>query len=267
MISIALDQGAGARLMFCGYKYAPDDPRTGERATDLGPIQWIPMRLERGVWVGDLTAYHPVAFETVEAARAARDDIARTHAPLAERLRLVNATTGTEIESADDGPTWDTVTDTPVQRGPSFSPRFDAYLAEHVLPTIESAGFAVQGVFATTEGHSSFCYTVGLTVRGWPELIVLGPTDVGHPLLNRIVEYLDGIGEVPTAGDLPDFMETGYRLRLRACTTRGDFPFSIAHALYPDVVGLQVLMPDDQHRYPGEDGACSLTWQKVLAAP
>lgn len=150
----------------------------------------------------------------------------------------------------------------------SMRDKLAAYVADRVIPTIASAGFAVQGVFPTDDDDGpSFCYTVGLTARGWPELIVLGPIDVGHPLLNRVVEYLDS-GERPVPGDLPDFMDTGYRLRLRACTTRDDdFRFSIAHVLYDDVIGMQVLMPDDQHRYPGEDGACALTWQKVLDEP
>lgn len=101
MISIALDKGPGLRGMFCGYQYAPDDPNTGRRAEVRGPIRWIVMEQKRGVWVGDLTAFHPVAFATIEMAREVRDEIASTHEPLADRLLLVNATTGTEIERAD----------------------------------------------------------------------------------------------------------------------------------------------------------------------
>ncbi len=101
MISIALDKGLGVRGMFCGYKYAPDDPNTHKPAETHGPIQWVVLTEKRGVWVGDMRYYHPVAFSTIEMAREVRDEIAATHEPLADRLLLVNATTGTEIERAD----------------------------------------------------------------------------------------------------------------------------------------------------------------------
>lgn len=136
---------------------------------------------------------------------------------------------------------------------------------------IDRHGHACQGVLATEEGHSSFIYTVGLSKRGWPELIMLFPAsdiDGAHWILNRVVELLGD--EKPHDGQLlPDLADTGYRLRLRACKALGhDYPLTFA-GWYGgrDISALQVLCPDDEHRYPGEPGATDKTWQALLPEP
>lgn len=148
--------------------------------------------------------------------------------------------------------------------------RLDNYITTSVMPLMLEHGYTVQGVFAVRDGQTSFCYTIGLTAHGWPELIVLGPCEMGGELLNRLVEHLMRVGEEPTAGELPDFLGTGYALRLRECAPfTGNFPFSMAGILFgrDEVRGLQVLLPDDEGRYPGEDGARDLTWQQLIASP
>lgn len=147
--------------------------------------------------------------------------------------------------------------------------RLKEVIETRVLPMIEAEGFMVQGVFAVAPGDSSFAYTVGLTARGWCEMILLGNIEQAHIILTEIVHHYDKAGGEPLPGDLPDIFDTGYILRLRACSVRDpDMPFSMARRIYGNEVrGLQVLMPDDKHRYPGEDKACSLTWQKLVAAP
>lgn len=64
----------------------------------------------------------------------------------------------------------------------------DAYLT-HMQSLIEEYGWAVQGVFPTTEFDVWFAYTVGLTSRGLPELLISGiPGEQVQPLLNRAAE-------------------------------------------------------------------------------
>lgn len=101
MIAIALADGPTSRLLFCGYEYV-SMPLPGETAEQRrqGRPQWVRMNLVRGVWVGDLTQRHPVAFSTVETAQQVLDELHATHNDsAADRLILVNATTGTPIET------------------------------------------------------------------------------------------------------------------------------------------------------------------------
>lgn len=148
------------------------------------------------------------------------------------------------------------------------SKQIDAYLRDHALPTIARAGYMVQGVFAVKEDDVPFVYTVGLSTRGWPELVLVGlDCQDGGWMVNRIVEHFENTRTAPVVGDMPDFFGKTYPFRLRECTTRDPgFPLSVAREIYPDVTALQVLVPDDQHRYPGDEG-CEFVWQKVLAAP
>lgn len=53
-----------------------------------------------------------------------------------------------------------------------------------VLDVVDRVGWAVQGIL----GKHPLCYTVGLTPRGWPELVTVGMHHlVAQPMLNRIV--------------------------------------------------------------------------------
>lgn len=52
------------------------------------------------------------------------------------------------------------------------------HVDQQIRPVVESRGFAVQQI-DTGDARTSFCYTIGLTGRGYPELLVSG----FHPVL------------------------------------------------------------------------------------
>lgn len=67
---------------------------------------------------------------------------------------------------------------------------------------VEEHGHAVQGVFGDQDGPS-FCYTVGLWRKGWPEVIVVGLSPaVGQAILNSYVEQCAARGRAPAIGEL-----------------------------------------------------------------
>jgi hypothetical protein len=146
--------------------------------------------------------------------------------------------------------------------------RYNAYLRDDLLPTISKSGYAIQGVFAVEDGHSSFCYTVGLSMREWPELIILGIIDLGEVALRRVVAHFINAGTEPAPGDYQIFNEK-HLVRLRACDPfTEEWPLNVAGSFAgrENLRALQVLIPDDHGRYPGEDGASGLSWQKLIPA-
>lgn len=129
---------------------------------------------------------------------------------------------------------------------PPTRERIDAYLDE-IRDVIAEHGHAVQGVFGVKEGDIDFAYTVGLCAREQAELIVsgLGCGDQATSFLN----YLASMVLIP-GQDLT--LDNGYVMKLRRVY---DAPIGIARQAYgrSDMVVLQVIWPDDEHRYPGDD--------------
>ena len=133
-----------------------------------------------------------------------------------------------------------------------------------LLPMMVEHGYAVLGV----SGHnsSSFSYTVGLTMMGWPELILLGKTEWSYRMLQILVEYHRNMGRAPVEGDLTGvpMLDTMHPIRLHRCALDSKYPLTFAFDLFGYMTrALQVLIPDDDGKYPGDVGA-NKTWQVLL---
>lgn len=120
---------------------------------------------------------------------------------------------------------------------------FDDYLDEVVRPVVARLGYAVQA----TDSHGvPMAYTVGLSGRGRPELVVTGksPPDA-HDLLQAVLAG----EEEPRPGRRCDLL-VGPALWLfpviRATALR------VAAALYPGLEALQVVWADSLGRWPWE---------------
>jgi Domain of unknown function (DUF4262) len=96
----------------------------------------------------------------------------------------------------------------------------------------------------------SFAYTDGLAAREHPELVMVGmPFEFAAALLDDLARaVLDGrrlgVGE-----DLDGHLSGGYKLRLRQCS-----PGLVAQLPAAGAGALQVLVPDNAGRFPGEPG-------------
>jgi hypothetical protein len=133
----------------------------------------------------------------------------------------------------------------------------DDYL-NHLLDHIAEAGVTVQHITGD-DTHPSYTHTVGLTTIGHPELVVTGlePEDAG-PLLNTLGHDIACHGVRPALGryrfpgfeDVPEVPEFWllplYRVRRRLWT---------AVDLYGGRVdGWQLVWPDEEGRFPWDDG-------------
>jgi uncharacterized protein DUF4262 len=121
--------------------------------------------------------------------------------------------------------------------------------------TIVEHGWMVQGVFPTTESVArgetlTFAYTVGLTAKGLPEMILVGlPLDGAADWLNDAARQAVERGAVELDTDV-DGIIAGVSVRFTATTTA---PLSVARRLYgAGVRAVQMLWPDDQGRFPGD---------------
>lgn len=134
-----------------------------------------------------------------------------------------------------------------------------AYI-DQVGATIRENGWAIQGIFATENSdiEYDFAYTIGLLERGCTaELMVAGlPLQVEAEILNEIAsEMLNNQQMLPPA-TWP--LVGGYELKVRLFIPRADSELSPGTArLYynrMDVPIAQYVWPDQDHRYPWDEG-------------
>lgn len=122
----------------------------------------------------------------------------------------------------------------------------DKLIAEH--------GWAVQGVFGSADSPS-FSYTVGLTAKGLPEVIVFGlaPED-GAVFLNLLARRFTTDG-VPALDTNLDEVAEGLPAQLVAAPRSETDKYMFATgARYPGYTALQLVWPDANAIFPWQDG-------------
>ncbi len=105
------------------------------------------------------------------------------------------------------------------------------------------------------DGSPVFHFTVGLTERGLPEMIVYGlPEDAGMGILNDLANRLIAGESFPDGEPIDGLVHGDYRLQLWDTTWLQD-PLGAAFRLYGEenVKVRQLVIPDRQHRLPWED--------------
>lgn len=130
---------------------------------------------------------------------------------------------------------------------------------QQILDLVQSHGHALQYVLADPDlSIPSFIYTVGLSAKGMPDLIVFGLPQQASSIMNTIVEMAhdDRIelrdGQViREAANLP--------LKLRSIDQNKGFELALGARRFAQEGGytaslLQVVLPDAVGRFPGEDG-------------
>jgi Domain of unknown function (DUF4262) len=154
--------------------------------------------------------------------------------------------------------------DTPIEVGSDEWHRRVDLLTQDVKDKIETFGFTIIGVFPREDnGTCPFVYTVGLTSKGLPELILALGADLRFlsTFMNYIVEK---VLENPVA-DIIDC--DGHDIALVPLTVPHlDYPLSFAHRVYGDEVAVrQVLVSDDNGHFPSHDDFDPEILQPVLA--
>jgi len=118
---------------------------------------------------------------------------------------------------------------------------------------VDRYGWAVRHVLADhATVHAPFSYTVGLTARGWPELIITGlPTDVAHTFLANAVEIqAEGTRFEPGVRST-DLTESGDVMFILATDVTG---MTATSAIVGEFRALQLVWPDSTNTYPWEPG-------------
>lgn len=129
-------------------------------------------------------------------------------------------------------------------------------LAKMEMETIIEHGHEVRVIFPDEPGPGMFAYSVGRSVKDRPELLVTGnlpPEVLGH-IINRVAEIDD---ETPlVAGvDLDEVLD-GFRVRLVEVRDMDEAEmFGVTtHFGTEETSALQILWPDADGRFPGEEG-------------
>lgn len=120
------------------------------------------------------------------------------------------------------------------------------------MDTILEHGHQVVVVRDPDDIDSPFAYTVGRAVKDRPELLLTGP--VPPTILNDLAKYDDG--QPLSGGDvlLADTILTGYPVRIEVADPMAASMFQAIRLFGDDVTALQMLWPDPQGLFPGEDG-------------
>jgi len=130
-------------------------------------------------------------------------------------------------------------------------------LNESLDAMIERHGWAVLAVFADPDTNTpTFSYTVGLTAKNKPEMIVMGmPPDNARIVLNGLARRLLA-GEVKRHERLSMVLTEGYEpVLIEADTARArDFLRAAIHRYGDQVQALQLVLPDAANRLPWEEG-------------
>jgi hypothetical protein len=120
---------------------------------------------------------------------------------------------------------------------------------------IEQDGWSTIAVFPTPDDPGvHFSYSVGFQEHDQPEVIVLGlPPDFAHAIIHSLYDKIVA-GEKLEDGQRLDEVIEDYQVLLRAIPP-GEAPVNVAKSYYErEVPALQVLWPDKEGRFPGEEG-------------
>lgn len=132
-------------------------------------------------------------------------------------------------------------------------------MLELIDQLIEERGHIVQ-LIQGDEDHLPFGYTVGLHDAGWPEIVIIGThPESSQAILNAIVTDLRKREVRPADGMMISGIAE-FPLRLQAPKGPTDAWIMVAKmrakqsAAKSEVEVLQLLWPDDNGKFPGQEG-------------
>lgn len=131
------------------------------------------------------------------------------------------------------------------------------FLAKHTMETIIQKGHQVMVIFGNDPvAEPGFFYTVGRTVKDRPELLLTGslPAEVGSYILNRVAD-LDDESPISAGQELDEVLD-GYPVRVVQVRDLKEAAMYrvVDNFGTDDTTALQILWPDAEGRFPGEQG-------------
>jgi hypothetical protein len=127
---------------------------------------------------------------------------------------------------------------------------------EKIAADVEKVGWSAIGVFPTGEGGAPFTYTIGLVkTLEHPELIVYGlEHKQAHSILWSAIELIKTEEVKLEPGKRYARVIQDLDVEMRAGHPSGR-PANAARRFYEgDVALVQLVLPDSEGRFPGEDG-------------
>lgn len=132
---------------------------------------------------------------------------------------------------------------------------------------VKRHGWAVQHVLASGAGEVDYAYTVGLTGRGLPELVIFGlGHDAARSVLNAVAGRLVAGEQVEAPARLRGVVK-GYDVTVMTVTDFQLLPLAFKVAGVPSIRALQIVWPDGQGRWPWEPGSGVATMPLLGAVP
>ena len=128
-------------------------------------------------------------------------------------------------------------------------------LRDTIIPDIEKHGVAIIGVHGTAEEPETFAYTVGMTARGLPEIIVFGlPASLSAGVLNSLAKpLLEEENPTLSPGQRANVLQNGVPVHLiPARPERAANYVTAPGAIYgpENVRVLQMCLPDKHGAWP-----------------
>ena len=116
---------------------------------------------------------------------------------------------------------------------------------------VDTHGWAIRHVLGNASA-APFSYTVGLTARGWDELVITGlPADVADVFIRNAVDEQESSGAFH-AGDRTDALtDSGSVAFIRVDDRRG---LTAAERMLGDFEALQLVWPDSNDNFPWDIG-------------
>lgn len=140
-----------------------------------------------------------------------------------------------------------------------------AYM-DQVTAVIRDSGWAMQAVPASSSGNGfDYVYTIGLVVRNCTaELMVVGlPFQQGAEIINQIALNMLNHAQLIPPDEWP--LANGFVLKSKLFVPKvgGELHVGVARAFYgQDIVVAQYVWPDEERRYPWDEG-----WDPKLVQP
>ena len=146
-----------------------------------------------------------------------------------------------------------------MREGPDAPWRIKDETPDHIREVIDKYGWWV-GLIHSDGEAPEFAYTIGLYEKfGHPEIIIFGlAPESMHGILNHCGDMIRGGKRFRLGESVSDVLD-GYDVRFRAVTAQASYADYLGYGCrhYGDQVFpvLQLLWPDKQQRFPGDDAA------------
>lgn len=116
---------------------------------------------------------------------------------------------------------------------------------------VETYGWAIRHVLGDAS-TAPFSYTVGLTARGWPELVITGlPADVADVFIRNAVDEQEASGAFRPGDRTDSLTKSGSVVLIRVDDRRG---MTAAERMLGDFDAVQLVWPDSQDNLPWDIG-------------